>query len=101
MAEEPQAGAEGAEAAGAALLPAFIAQDPKSLQLLAMAKKVAATPSTVLILGESGTGKDQIAQLIHFLGPWRHEPVVKIDCTSLPAELIESELFGYEKGAFT
>ncbi|HUX68353.1 MAG TPA: sigma-54 dependent transcriptional regulator [Terriglobales bacterium] len=82
-------------------LPVWIASDPASAALLEMVRKVAATRSTVLILGESGCGKDLLAQLLHFLSPSRHEPLVKIDCTSLPAELIESELFGYEKGAFT
>ncbi|MGH9417183.1 MAG: sigma 54-interacting transcriptional regulator [Terriglobales bacterium] len=81
--------------------PAWIAHDPASRQLLEVALKVAATTSTVLIQGESGTGKDLLAQRLHFLGPCRHEPIVKIDCASLPAELLESELFGYEKGAFT
>lgn len=82
-------------------LPVWIAHDPASIALLDMVRKVATTKSTVLILGESGSGKDLLAQLLHFLSPSRHEALVKIDCTSLPAELIESELFGYEKGAFT
>jgi transcriptional regulator with PAS, ATPase and Fis domain len=82
-------------------LPVWIAHDEASRKLLEMVHKAAGLPSTVLILGESGTGKDQLAQLLHFLGPRRHEPVVKIDCAALPEELLESELFGYEKGAFT
>ncbi|HEY7838771.1 MAG TPA: sigma 54-interacting transcriptional regulator [Terriglobales bacterium] len=82
-------------------LPPFIAADPASLKLVEMAAKIAPTSTTVLILGESGTGKDQLAQRLHFLSPRRHQPLVKIDCSSLPSELIESELFGYEKGAFT
>lgn len=82
-------------------LPVWVARDPASVKLLELVRKIATMPSTVLILGESGSGKDLLAQLLHYLGPSRHEPVVKIDCTSLPAELIESELFGYEKGAFT
>jgi len=82
-------------------LPVWIAGDEASAKLLDMVRKVAPTRSTVLILGESGSGKDLLAQLLHFLSPSRHDPLVKIDCTSLPAELIESELFGYEKGAFT
>lgn len=87
--------------AGEPPLPVWIARDPASLALLEMVRKAAGLPSTVLILGESGTGKDQLAQLLHFLGPRRHAPMVKIDCAALPAELLESELFGYEKGAFT
>ena len=82
-------------------LPVWIAADAASLKLLETVRKAAGLPSTVLILGESGTGKDQLAQLLHFLGPRRHQPVVKIDCAALPEELLESELFGYEKGAFT
>src|SRR6185312_3126408 len=84
-----------------AQLPVWIAADPASVKLLELVHKIADTASTVLILGESGSGKDQLAQLLHFSGARRHEPIVKIDCASLPAELIESELFGYEKGAFT
>ncbi len=79
----------------------WVAADPASLRVLELARKVAAAPSTVLITGESGTGKDQLARLIHEFGPRRDAPFLKIDCASLPAELVESELFGHEKGAFT
>lgn len=64
-------------------------------------RRVATTHSTVLILGESGTGKDLLASLLHYLGAHPQEPLVKIDCASLPHDLLESELFGFEKGAFT
>lgn len=80
---------------------AWVAADPKSRELLELAGRVAAAPTTVLIRGESGVGKDLLAQLLHLLGPHAAEPIVKIDCASLPAELVESELFGYERGAFT
>ncbi len=79
----------------------WVAADPASQRVLELARKVAGAPSTVLITGESGTGKDQLARLIHELGPRRDAPFLKIDCASLPAELVESELFGHERGAFT
>lgn len=82
-------------------LAAYVASDVQSLRLLEQMKRVAASASTILIRGENGTGKDLVASLIHYLGPNADEPLIKIDCASLPHELLESELFGYEKGAFT
>jgi DNA-binding NtrC family response regulator len=79
----------------------WIAEDPASLRLLELAEKVAAAPATLLITGESGTGKDHLARLVHELGPRRDAPFLKIDCASLPPQLVESELFGHERGAFT
>jgi two-component system, NtrC family, response regulator AtoC len=63
--------------------------------------KVASANVPVLIQGESGTGKDIIARMIHGLSPWRSGPFVKVNCPAIPGTLLESELFGYEKGAFT
>lgn len=63
--------------------------------------KVAAANVPVLINGESGTGKDIIARMIHALSPWKSGPYVKVNCPAIPGTLLESELFGYEKGAFT
>jgi two-component system, NtrC family, response regulator AtoC len=63
--------------------------------------KVAAANVPVLIQGESGTGKDIIARMIHGRSPWRSGPYVKVNCPAIPGTLLESELFGYEKGAFT
>jgi len=80
---------------------AWIAEDPASQAVLELARKVADTSTTLLITGESGTGKDHLARLIHELGPRRDAPFLKIDCASLPQELVESELFGHERGAFT
>ena len=83
------------------ILSSWIAADPLSLELLERVRRVAASSSTLLIRGESGVGKELLASLIHYLGAGRDEPLVKIDCASLPRELMESELFGYERGAFT
>ena len=79
----------------------WIAEDPASARLLELAQKVADTSSTLLITGESGAGKDYLARVIHELGSRRDAPFLKIDCASLPQELVESELFGHERGAFT
>lgn len=79
----------------------WVAHDPTSQRVLELARRVAETTTTVLITGESGTGKDQLARLIHELSPRRDAPYLKIDCASLPPELVESELFGHERGAFT
>jgi two-component system, NtrC family, response regulator AtoC len=63
--------------------------------------KVAAANVPVLIHGESGTGKDIIARMVHALSPWKSGPFVKVNCPAIPGTLLESELFGYERGAFT
>src|ERR1700684_2585285 len=67
----------------------------------AVIERVAPTRATVLLAGESGVGKDLIARAIHYHSPRKDRPFVKINCTALPENLMESELFGYEKGAFT
>jgi DNA-binding NtrC family response regulator len=70
-------------------------------EIFATIERVAPTRATVLLAGESGVGKDLIARAIHYHSPRRDRPLVKINCTALPENLMESELFGYEKGAFT
>jgi two-component system response regulator HydG len=74
---------------------------PEMRHLFELAARVAETDSTVLILGESGTGKDLLAQEIHARSPRATKPFIAVNCAALPENLIESELFGYEKGAFT
>ncbi len=79
----------------------FIAESPPSRQLLKTVERVAPLDSTVLITGESGVGKGLLARLIHSRGPRATEPFVTVSCTALPRDLVEAELFGHEKGAFT
>jgi DNA-binding NtrC family response regulator len=80
----------------------IIANDPKMQELVGMARRIAQSSSTtVLLMGDSGTGKDLLAQAIHFESARRDRPFMPINCTALPEELLESELMGYEKGAFT
>jgi two-component system response regulator AtoC len=76
-------------------------RSPAMQSLRALLEQVAPTASTVLVRGESGTGKELVARAVHRLSPRARRPFIKIDCTSLPETLIESELFGYERGAFT
>ncbi len=73
----------------------------KMREILATVERVAPTRATVLLAGETGVGKDLIARAIHHHSPRRDRPFVKINCTSIPENLMESELFGFEKGAFT
>src|ERR1700732_3997787 len=79
----------------------WVAFDPASRAVLDLAAKLTEPSTTLLITGESGSGKDQLARWIHQNGPRRDAPFLKIDCASLPSELVESELFGHERGAFT
>ncbi len=79
----------------------IITVNPRMLALLETARQVAQTPATVLIQGESGTGKLLLARALHRFSPRADGPFVEINCGAIPRELLESELFGHEKGAFT
>lgn len=80
---------------------AFIAESPAMKEILAMVEQVADSRATILVTGESGTGKEVVARLIHTYSDRKANPFVAISCAALPETLLESELFGHEKGAFT
>lgn len=82
-------------------LPFFIGSHPFILRINALVRKVAPTDATILITGESGTGKEVIARNIHNLSLRSHRPFVPVNCAAIPHELLESELFGHSRGAFT
>lgn len=79
----------------------IVGRSPAMAEVYEVVKQVAPTPATVLIQGESGTGKELIAKAVHQLSPRARQPMVTVHCAALPANLLESELFGHEKGAFT
>ncbi|MEW6594805.1 MAG: sigma-54 dependent transcriptional regulator [Thermodesulfobacteriota bacterium] len=94
----PGPAAEGGQARGCV---AIIGKSERMAKVFSLIRKVADTDTTVLIRGESGTGKELIAQALHYEGARRSGPFIAVNCGAIPGELLESELFGHEKGAFT
>ena len=79
----------------------IIGNSPGLIELYGVLERVADTPTTIMITGESGTGKELVARALHEHSSRRDKPFIKVNCAAIPKELIESELFGYERGAFT
>jgi DNA-binding NtrC family response regulator len=82
-------------------LPEIVAVSPKMGRIMKLAREFAKSDATILLAGETGSGKTLLAQYIHLHSPRFRKPFISINCSAIPKELIESELFGYEKGAFT
>jgi DNA-binding NtrC family response regulator len=81
--------------------PRIVGEHPRMKQLSQMVQRVARSDATVLLLGESGTGKELFARALHYLSPRRARPFLALNCAAIPEALVENELFGHEKGAFT
>ncbi len=87
--------------ASGADLPYLVGRSPKMMDVYKQIGRLAALPATVLIRGETGTGKELVANAIHQFSPRSDKPLIAVNCAAIPEGLLESELFGYEKGAFT
>jgi transcriptional regulator with GAF, ATPase, and Fis domain len=90
-----------AQVEGKARLRSMIGNSDPMMRIYTLTRMVAARDTTVLVTGESGTGKDLIAQEIHLISPRRNQPFVVVNCSAIPEALLEAELFGYTKGSFT
>ncbi len=101
LAEEERAKKEHGGRAPETRLEEIVGRSPAMLDVYKLVARVAATQSTVLVVGESGTGKELVARAIHANSPRRNGPFVAVNCTALTESLLESELFGHQKGAFT
>lgn len=79
----------------------LVGESPPFLEAMSLCRRIAACDATVLIEGETGTGKEAAARALHYLGPRRHAPFIPLNCGAIPDALVESELFGHVRGAFT
>ena len=86
---------------GRVRMEGIVGRSPKMAQAVEVLRKIAPSPATVLVRGESGTGKELVARAIHFNSPRRKKPFTPLNCSAIPEQLFESELFGHERGAFT